>query len=90
MILPLPVFRKAGEDGIIRDLTSKLLVQPLSQQILGVLQQRLRDIFRHNQTHNARLILTVVCLLGLWPYYCVVGSFGVFSCFLSSQTWFLS
>lgn len=41
MILALPVLRQNGEDRILGHLTSKLLVQPISKQVLGILQQRL-------------------------------------------------
>lgn len=38
MVLSLPVFRESGEDRVLCDLTPMLCVQPVSQQVLGILQ----------------------------------------------------
>lgn len=41
VVLALPVFGQSGEDRVLRHLTPKLLVQPVSEQVLGALQQHL-------------------------------------------------
>ena len=41
VVLPLPVLGKSGEDGVLCDLTSKLVIQPVSQQVLSGLQELL-------------------------------------------------
>lgn len=51
VIFSLPIFWQSGEDWILRDFTSKLFVQPVRQQVLGVLQQHLHNKDRTDKKH---------------------------------------
>ncbi len=63
VVLSLPIFRQNGENWILCNLTSKLFVQPISKQVLGILQQHLERKDRVNE------LISVNSVLFIFPWF---------------------